>query len=280
MEVKKRSIFLYGVVLVLCLVLSIGQVSATGYINYFGIAISNVEYNNLINLGFSEDEIYYMNEETYNENKDIVSTLVSKTSKYYKSVYTNLDGETYSTEITKEEYENQGTIEPRGTVTTEYKNMVSTMSQQSGTFRYKVTLAWRQMPSVRSYDVIGIGFEDDVYISSSVYFNYHYCISNGTCYTKTDYYNKKKLSTGGTAVYKFPSDARSMTAVLYYDVAKDTTGTISALDMCGDYAHAITSVSSSSYSNNSINLDGIYLGTASGYFDEIPCAVSTWYGSW
>ena len=49
MEVKKRSIFIYGVVLVLCLVLSIGQVSATGYINYFGIAISNVEYNNLIN---------------------------------------------------------------------------------------------------------------------------------------------------------------------------------------------------------------------------------------
>ena len=35
------------------------QVNAANYINYFGIEMTNQEYNTLINLGFTEDEIYY-----------------------------------------------------------------------------------------------------------------------------------------------------------------------------------------------------------------------------
>ena len=44
------------------------------YTNYNGIEMTNQEYNNLLNQGFSENEIYYMNEEIYLENK-LISTI-------------------------------------------------------------------------------------------------------------------------------------------------------------------------------------------------------------
>ena len=69
-------------------------------------------------------------------------------------------------------------MQSRGTVSTTYKSIVSTMSQVSNNFRYKVSVSWKQMPSTRSYDIIGVGFEDDVYINSSVYFSYYHCDSS------------------------------------------------------------------------------------------------------
>ena len=280
MEAEKKHLFLYAVVALFVFTFCIGQTKASDYENYFGITMNNEEYNNLLNLGFSGEEIYYMDEQTFEDNKSLSASLVSKTEKFYKSIYTDLNGETYSVEITEDEYNNQGTIEPRGTVNTSYKSIVSTMSQVSSKFRYKVSVSWKQMPSTRSYDIIGVGFEDDVYIDSSVYFNYYHCDSSGNCTTSTEYYNKKKLSTGGSAVFKFPSSSRSLSAVLYYDVAKNTTGTITRLDMCGDYAHATSSVSSSNYSGHGITISGISLGSSSGYYDATPCATSSWSGSW
>ena len=89
------------------------------------------------------------------------------------------------------------------------------------------------------------------------------------------------MSTGGTAVYKVPSDdIVGLSAVLYYDVAKDTTSTITYLEMCGDYSHATSTVSSTQYNGHGIDLDGIYLGSYGGYYDETPCAMSSWGGSW
>lgn len=282
MEIKKSNLFLYVIVSLFILTLCIGKVSAADYENYYGIEMSNQQYNNLLNLGFNEDEIYYMDEQTFEENKDLPATLVSKNEKYYKSIYTDLNGETYSVEISEEEYNNQGTNLPRGTVSTEYKNIVSTLSQNGSYFRYKISVLWKQFPSTRSYDMIGIGFEDDVYIASSVYFNYYHCDSSGDCTTSSTYYNKKKTSTGGSAVYKLPSyDIRSLSSTLYYDVAKDTTNTITYLEMCGDYAHATSTVDSSQYTNYDITINGLELSSNNiSYYDATPCALSSWGGSW
>ena len=65
----------------------INDVKALNYENYFGIEMTNTQYNNLINLGFNEEEIYYMDETTFNDNKDLNATLVATDSKYYKSIY-------------------------------------------------------------------------------------------------------------------------------------------------------------------------------------------------
>lgn len=283
MEKKKNNFFEYVLISLFVLTLSINEVSANEYINYYGITMNNQEYNNLINLGFTEHEIYYMSEETFEQNKDFESTLEVKNQKYYKTIYTNLDGDSHSTEITKDEYDNQSSMNTRGTVSTEYKNMVTTISKNSNnTFRYKVSLLWKMMPSTRSYDIIGIGFNDDVYISSLVNFNYNYCDSDNNCTTSTQYYDKKSLSTGGSAVYKVPSgDIASLSANLYYDVSKNTTDTITSLIFYGDYAHATSNVSNGEYTNHTVNTNGIQLLSGlTAYYDAIPAASSGWTGSW
>lgn len=282
MKVSKNKIR-FGILLsILTFSLFIGHTSANEYENYYGISMTSAQYNNLINQGFSENEIYYMNEETFESNKDIEATLVAETEKYYKTLYTDLNGNSYTLEITQNEYENQGLMNQRGTVTTEYKRMVSTISRLTDTFRYKVTMGWLNFPSTRSYDIIGIGFEDDVYISSSLYFSYTYCIHTGDCSTSTLYYDRKSTPYGGTVVHKLPSQSIvSLTSVLYYDVAKNNpNGTINSLKMCGDYAHATSTVNSTQYTDHGISIIGIDLGVGVGRYDEIPCAITTWSGTW
>lgn len=281
MEVKSNKPYLYVLMSLFMFTLYIGETKATTYENYFGIEMNNEQYNNLLELGFNEDEIYYMDEQTFEDNKDLSATLVAKTEKYYKTIYTDLNGTTHSLEITKEEYDRQSTLNTRGTVSTGYKTMVSTISQVSNKFRYKVTVAWKQIPSVHNYDIIGVGFEDPVSISGAVNFNYTYALSDGSYITDTLYYDKKKTTTGGSAVYKIPNDIYSLGAVLYYDVTKDTTSTITELNMCGDYAHATQSISGTNYTNYDITINGIELGSnILSKYDAIPCAISTWYGSW
>lgn len=278
---KKSKIFAYGIIALFVSIISMGQVNADVYENYYGIEMTNSEYNTLLNLGFTEDEIYYMTEETYLENKDLDATLVVKDNKYYKTTYIDLAGNEYTTEITADEYENQPTMNSRGVVTTEYKQMVSTLSQNGNKFRYKVSLLWRDMPSKRNFDIIGIGFDDDVYIDSSVYFNFHWCNSSGTCTTDASYYNKKSTSTGGAAVYDLPDNAVSLSSTLYYDVSKNTSNTITNLTMYADYAHAIANVNANNIGDYYITRNGIELWSSIGTkYDAIPCAESYWNGTW
>ena len=278
---KKNKTFIIGIFILLVSFMSTKQVNAVNYKNYFGIEMTNQEYNTLINLGFAEDEIYYMNEEIYLENKDANATLVSKNTKYYKTIYTDLIGNPYNVEITKDEYENQPNINTRATVNTEYKQMTSVLSQNGSKFRYKVSVSWKKTPSTKSFDIIGVGFGDNVYIDSSVYFNFYWCTSSGNCTTDASYYNKKSTDTGGAAVFDYPDNAVSLSAALYYDVSKNTSNTITSLEMCGDYSHATSNVSVGSVSNYDIDEYGIELGSSIiNKYDEIPCAISTWSGSW
>ena len=222
-----------------------------------------------------------MNEEIYLENKDADAKLVSKNTKYYKTVYTDLAGTPYNVEITKEEYENQPMVNSRTTVRTEYKEMTSILSQNGNKYRYKVSLSWKIMPSTRSFDIIGVGFEGNVFIDSSVYFNYYWCDLDGNCILDASYNNKKSKSTGGAAVFNFPDDAISLSATLYYDVSKNTSSTITSQRMCGDYSHATSNVNVGDISNYDISMAGIQLGSSLiNKYDAIPCAISTWTGSW
>ena len=281
MEVRKNKLYLYVIISLFSFAFIGEYVNADEYENYFGLKMTNEQYNNLLNLGFDENEIYYMNEETFEQNKDIESTLVMKNNKYYKTIYTNLNGNSYSTEITKEEYENQNMMEPRGTINTEYKNMVSTMSRLTNTFRYKVTVNWNKIPSTKSYDIIGVGFSGNISITGGVYYSHTYANSSGERISSTIHYGKKSTSTGASAVYKVPENIKGLSAVLYYDVQKNTSSTITSLEMCGDYSHATSNVSTSTANNHQISIAGIMLGNSSiAYYDAIPCADSFWTGTW
>lgn len=283
-----NSLFRCGFLTLFVLLIGIGNAKAivTEFENYNGITISSEEYLALLNLGFSEDEIYYMDYDTYEANKDLDATLISKNTRYYKVVTNNMTGQSYTYEITEQEMLSQtsGTGNaPMSTVTTTYKTMVSTISSVSGGYRYKNSVSWTIIPSVKSYDIIGIGLNNvgGQYITSSVYSSYYYCVSSGACYNSTQYYDKKSTSTGGSAVYKIPDNPVVLSATLYFNVGKySSAGTLYNVGMCADYAHATSSVSQSNVSDYTISFGGIGLGgSLNGSYDAIPCAIS-YVGTW
>ena len=277
--------------LLLLLIFMLGPIvvcASENYVNYYGIEMNDEEYANLLGLGFTEDEIYHMESEEFNANKDIESSLEAISTKYYVSTsrYDSLGRVVFSntTEVSEAEY-NDSSIMVRSTaqVETAYKRMVTTISQAGDKYRYKVTLTWKQMPKVRSYDIIAIGLEPAlVYRSSAVAFNQTYCISNNC--TNTSSYSVASLDLAGAGVsFKLPTSTSitGLRSYFYYDVSKEYNGTLTVMYADGDYAHATSTVTTSQATGYYVNQVGIMLdsGIAS-YYDSISSAEAEWNGSW
>ena len=235
--------------------------------------MTQTEYQTLLNLGFSADEIYHMPKEIFEENKDLLAaSLISRTQKYYKTVIPTY-GSSYVVEVTEEEYYNHDN-NLLSTVETYYNTIIGTIAANGSLYRYKEVMAWNSLPSVKSYDVIAIGFNGLVHINGYSSFYNMYTDSNDNDYYSTDYYDKEYSDTGGTTTYELPSNFVGATAVYYFDVAKDAgAGTITSLAMCADYAHALQTVTGMQASSHIVNISGIYFSTSVvNYFNEIPCA--------
>lgn len=276
----KIAVLLFYIMIMCIITLNINDVSAHQFTNYYGIQMTNDEYFTLLNLGFTDNEIYYMDEETFSENKDLDAELISQNNKYYK-IITPMYGTSYVVEITENEYLNQSQIQPLGTVTTEYINEISTISANGSKYRYKNTVNWLDLPPNKSYDVIAIGFINSVYINSSVYFKYSYADSSGAWHNSTLYYDKKNTSLGGSAVYKIPTELYGLSAMIYFDVSKNTTDTLTSITMCGDYAHSFGTVTQYQAANHVINSGGIQFDSSVySLFEQIPCAYSTASVNW
>ena len=97
---KKNIKYALFIGLFVLLGISLNEVKAHQYTNYFGIQMSVDEYMTLLNLGFTDDEIYYMDEDTFNENKDLDAELLSKSDKYYK-IITPIYGQSYTVEVSQ-----------------------------------------------------------------------------------------------------------------------------------------------------------------------------------
>ena len=286
MKSNKGILYYITICLVIGLVFSINTkpVSAIShdFTNYNGIVITLDQYMTLLNLGFTEDEIYYMTEETFNENKDLSATLLSVTQKYYKTVYPTY-GNSYTVEVTEEEYYgNNEEDHLLGFVETAYKTVLSSISANGSLYRFKVTESWKQMPSNKSYDVIAIGFNGHIHINNTITTYYSYTTSSGATTTSYSYFDKLYSSTGGSTTFKLPSSFIGMSTTSYFDVAKDNgAGTITGLSACGDYAHSTTTVTGAQAASHSINIGGIYFSSSVvNKFDEIPCAPASLSVSW
>ena len=278
--------------LLLLLIFMLGPVvvfASENYVNYYGIEMNEEEYANLLGLGFTEDEIYHMESEEFNANKDIESSLEAVSTKYYVSTsrYDSLGRVIFSntTEVSEAEYNDSSIMTRNGTaeIETAYKRMTTTISQAGTKYRYKVTLTWKQMPKVRSYDIIGIGLEPAlVYRNSSLVFNQTYCISNNCTNTAT--YSMANYSTAGAGVsFKLPTSTSitGLRSYFYYDVSKEYDGTLTVMYADGDYAHATSSITAGNATGFYVNQVGIMLdsGIAS-YYDSISSAEAEWNGSW
>jgi hypothetical protein len=242
------------------------------------------EYNNLYNLGFTENEIYYMDERTYEDNKDFdEARLLNKNIKYYKTVVPYY-GASYTTEATYEEYlnyiNNSQPLDYSATYWQEFESII--IYKNAEKYRYKISTNWLDIPPNYSYDVIGIGFLDDVYINSNLFFRYDWDYSDFTHYHSTVNYGSQISATGGSIVYELPTNIVGLQATLYYDVSKETNDTITELNMCGDYAHADYTVTQFQAANHAISYWGIgFDSSVVGYYNAIPCTYGHAYNiSW
>jgi hypothetical protein len=267
----------------------VGVCASEEYVNYYGIEIGEEEYSNLLGLGFTEEEIYHMESDEFNANKNIESALEAITTKYYVDTtrYDSLGRVVYNnvTEVTEQEYNDSGimTRDASAYVETGYKKMTTTISQAGTKYRYKVTLTWKQMPRVRSYDIIGIGYEAVlVYRDSSIVFNQTHCISNNCTNTNSfimDYYG---LSGTGVS-FKLPSSTSitGLRSYFYFDVSKYYDGTLTFMYAYGDYAHATQNVTVNQSTGYYVNQAGIILDSGViNYYDTIPSAEAEWNGNW
>ncbi len=259
------------------------------YVNYFGVGMSKEQYNNLLELGFSESEITYMSEEEFNANKDVVGKLEADVTNYYVNVVRyDITGKIVSSsdmQISKEDYMNSDNLLMPlgdGLVGTSYKEMRTTIAKADSKYRYKVNLKWKTMPATRSYDIIGIGFEPNVYLNSDINFQQKYCSLN-ICKTNTAI-NSSSVNPNGVGVsFLLPSskEITSMESTLYFDVSKVISGTIKLMTAYGDYSHATKKIAGGAAQMFAVNQAGVDLSTTiEDYYDAIDSAAATWSGTW
>ena len=217
----------------------------------------------------------------------------SITTKYYKTIQmipnnysiqsTNISlSESY--EITEEEYNNGQEENSRNSIITEttYKKMTVTIAKASSLYKYTIHLHWKNIPSTRSYDIIGLAYNNNVEAAMTPVFEQEYCRSSGSCYTSYTHYGVEQTNSV-SAIFLLPTGTlTSLDQTLFVLVGKkNSNNTITSQQAVGDYAHAIHNVSLSDASNYIMNISGLNLDSSIiDDYDEISIAMSTWSGTW
>jgi hypothetical protein len=231
---------IFSVVLMLGLVLSMLNSGAlakeketNSFINNNRVKIHNKEFENLISLGFTQDEILNMDKEEFKLNKDLKGEVESISTNYIKvlepshenepgaqsnelkalqdqslePVTIELDEDTYYQELADFEKKQEGIsiLASSHTTNTSYKRMTTTITKlTTKTYRLKNSVTWDKMPSNRKVDVTGVGV--DTYwgpLAGTQYGKQNwttYSICNGTqsgSATYTTSSNKWNPGTGG-----------------------------------------------------------------------------------
>ena len=222
-----------------------------------------------------------------NNNDDETYKLLSQTTKYYKTItYEDSSSKSITYEITKKEFDSVDINDLKSNPTTyetTYKSMTTSILSSGNYYRYKNVLTWKNIPSTRSYDIIGIGFNQTVKVrSNSMYFDQYYCVSGGSCSTIYEHYPQTFISGAG-ASFQLPSGSlNTLVQTFYFDVEKNTNNTIYSQTAYGDYSHATSTISlNNSKKYSVIHSSGIVLDSSiSSYYDSIPTATAIWTGSW
>jgi len=284
--------FIYIITLILFLTPNIIKAKEY-YVNANNIKITQIEYKNLQQLGFTKDEINSMNLQEFINNKDIDATLISEEDQYYKTTNKIKNGNKISTFklITENQYHNETknynyiSYGYDGIVETEYKHMhTSIIKIDEYQYRYKITLNWLKIPKVRSYDIIGIGIQPAyVKINSSIYAKQNYTYKNGTIKESITCIPIESKN-GGSAIIKLPKGKiKKLSSYLYFNIKKvNDNNIVTHMEAGGDYAHAIKQTSYKNALKHTINYSkGIQLEhKIQKYYDGINVATASWYGIW
>lgn len=267
------------------------------FVNTKEVSITKEQFDRLKDLGFTDNQIQTMDEEEFNNNKDLLGQVVSQTIKYYKTTtiykdtYYRTSGTDYANdlisiteEITASEYNNsESTIIPfgltNGYTETNYKKMTTTIIAVNGRYRYKNDLVWKTLPSTRSYDILSIGIDPGIVsgISSTKYYRTTYegkynNTGAGFCNISTNgIWNLE--SNGYLVTFELPSNTSdttitSISSYMYFEVQKIPTYTIQTLNAYGNYKHAQKKVDSS------VSF-GVSVGSGGGISFDVSVSSST-----
>ena len=239
------------------------------------------------------------------EEADSEYVKVAETVKYFKStsVFNNSDimrnaglGEMSSitVEVSEEEFNNAPVdSEPVNPLSrtnfdsvteTTYKRLTTTIEKVATNYRYTTNLYWKNMPKIRSYDIIAIGYYNDVELwdPTVVGFMNEYCKSANNCYNSGSNTTVRK-EYGTAAVFHLPNETViSMEQTLFFTVKKSGDWTVTEQVAAGDYAHATSNTFASLAANNlRIGVGGLILpDVIYDIYDTTPTSTATWSGTW
>lgn len=190
-------------------------------------------------------------------------------------------------EITEDEYNNaveKNIINSNssGNTETTYKKLTTTITNNGDYYRYTATLIWKNFPTVRSYDIIGIGFYTNLQPHSNINFIQEVCYVGGSC-SSSNTGTRQIFNAGAGVSFKLPSGSLSLLKqTIYFDLEKKTTSTLVMQDAYGDYAHATSTISETNSQKYSVvGSSGIVLQSSIvNYYDAIEPAHAVWYGTW
>lgn len=241
--IKKLSGILFSIFIMTFFIDDVGATSLNNdgvFVNLNNVQMTESEKNNLLSLGFTEQQIDFMNIEEFNNNKDLDGIVVAQATKYYKTTisYNNSASSTFSLnndpivlneEITEEEYNNlpdnqifSGGLSTngyyQGVTETNGKKLVTSIIYipEYNRYRLKADLNWKKMPINRSYDLLTIGFD---YLVSGIpntrYFSQFWTYDNickqASLYQTSSDASWKTTQSGYGVSFKLPSDSSCTT---------------------------------------------------------------------
>ncbi|UTR04684.1 hypothetical protein MM326_11080 [Alkalihalobacillus sp. LMS6] len=242
-----------------------GTVQASEFENNEGVLISEEEFDNLKEIGFSELQIQNMSQELFDDNRD--KELVSETSstKYIEMTYDTV-GDSLATrqdfhnspsqkELTADEYyERLNAPESFNTDTTStaYRTLTTSIQTFTDDTRLRSEFEWDQMPVTRSMDVLSTSIDSTFSpVSGSGYGQQLYTGYNnntGELLTQNQEYNSSNSNwihqSQGYALkmnlFNDPGGANALevSGYQYYEITTNSDVTPTLVNAYGNYAHA------------------------------------------
>jgi hypothetical protein len=215
------------------------------YTNNNGVVMTEEQYLDLRKI-YSEQHISILEQDRFDElmamNLDFDNT--QETIQYIKVEHNNLTGQTVTSEVTKEEYNNAEPVLTRATVIeTTYKRIALHLSKGSSPHAvFSFNAVWKYLPATRSFDVIGTRLSNLKVLNASQQGKQIYILNGVTDYVQYNWNgtNIKNLSNGfGISMNLVNSD------VSYLECTIDATLEIEAYPATAlaSYQHATQDVS-------------------------------------
>jgi hypothetical protein len=275
--------------------------------NSNGIKISEEEYANLKELGFTELAIDQMGKDVFKEHSKLKVDSKNSVSRYYEiketpQYFTLLSAEEnanyLSTELSEEEYfkrveasKNSFQTFSSDTSSTYYRRLTTQIQKIGSEIRLHNNFIWDVVPNTRSYDVLTVSIDN--FFSPIVGTQYgqqlwSYTTPTGGFYGDNAVYSSasstwNKQSAGYGVKMNLKDDevnlkVTELEGYMYYKIGRNSSIVPTYINAYGNYSHAKSTVSSSlSYGLDFGGPSISWSGASSTDFDALTTHAQTTY---